>query len=518
MSVIFPSSRPLTVLMTNMVLQNRTGTEVLILDTARLLLEFGHKPIVYTPHAGPLADEIRALSVPVVEDITSIGQPIDVIHGHHWPPLMTAIARFPLTPALFFCHDFVSWLDAPPLMPSIWRYLAVDETVQDRLLAHGAPPDRVCLHLNAPDQRFFSHAPPLSTRPRRALAFAKNLNHLAGITEACQTRGIALDVVGTAVDRPLAEPEKRLTEYDLVFASALTAMEAMALGRAVVVCDGRGLAGFATLETYNQWRPLNFGLRTLRKAPTADNMGAAIDRYDAEQAKAVSARIIAEGGRAAQVKTLVSLYRQAIAEQATTPPDPSTQNIALARHMQQWAPRLDARWPWLVEREALLGEIGRLKAVIPGTAHLGEAHAFGTNQHPNWWRPISGFHPPEAEIAWTRDTRAELSWSTSVPENHDLSVTLTLAPLLAESLPRSEVEVLVNGRPLVRWTFTLEEDKGGTTRTMTIPHERLSEDGILILTLLTDSPRRPCDLGLNADIRLLGLGLISAHLEAVPTQ
>ena len=215
----------LRVLLTNRALSDRTGTEIVIRDLALGLLRRGHHPYVYAHEIGAFAAEVRGASIPVVDEIDAIGTTPDVIHGHHNSALAAAVARFPDVSAIFVCHDFTAWHDAPPIFPSIRRYVAVDRTVADRLVIEsGIPPERVAVHLNAVDlERFSIRNRELPARPRRALAYVKHTAHLEELRAACSSRGIALEVAGTVAGKPLAAPERVLRDYDLVFTSALAA-------------------------------------------------------------------------------------------------------------------------------------------------------------------------------------------------------------------------------------------------------------------------------------------------------
>lgn len=349
---------PLRILITNLQLSGRNGTEIVTRNLALGLRRRGHQPVILTQSDGPIAAELRAASIPVATDIAQIGGPVDVIHAHHVHMAAIAIARFPNAPCVFLAHDFVSWSDAAPMFPSVRRYLSVDETVADRLIfEHGLSAKAVSVHLNAADLDRFHLGPPLPGAPKRALAFAKNDQHLPVIREACAARGIALDVVGQAVGRLIAEPEIWLPRYDVVFASALSALEAMACGRAVVVCDGRGLAGFVTPERFAQWRPYNFGLRTLTARLSVENMLREIDAYDPQSATEVARRVRDEASLETWLTTLVDLYREVIAEQRAAPASEDENALAMARHLQLWAPRVDKRWPWIESREQLMRQL-----------------------------------------------------------------------------------------------------------------------------------------------------------------
>src|SRR6185503_21206358 len=107
-------SPPLRILLTNLTLATRTGTELYVKEAALGLLRRGHSPVVYSPELGGIAEEIRAATVPVVDDLIRIGEPPDLIHGHHQPAAMAAMARFPGVAAVFMAHAWTAWHDELP--------------------------------------------------------------------------------------------------------------------------------------------------------------------------------------------------------------------------------------------------------------------------------------------------------------------------------------------------------------------------------------------------------------------
>jgi glycosyltransferase involved in cell wall biosynthesis len=301
-----------------MTLSNRSGTEMYVRDLAIGLLHRGHVPIVYTPDRGSVADEIRAATVPVVDDLHDVAVPPDVIHGHHTVEAVTALLRFPKVPAIFVCHDRLAWHDTPPRFGRIRRYVAVDDNCRDRLvLEDGLAPEQVRVHLNWVDLDRFRPRPPLPERPRRALAFGspgRAASHLLAVRAACEAAGLSLDVAGLQNERLCARPEDILGEYDLVFARARCALEAMAVGAAVILCDGPGVGPLVTAGEFERLRRLNFGRRTLVRAVRPQILGAEIARYDASDAAEVSRRVRASAGLREALEAWVSLYREVIAE------------------------------------------------------------------------------------------------------------------------------------------------------------------------------------------------------------
>ena len=310
--------KPLKVLITNHTLDKRAGTELYVRDVATALLRRGHAPVVYSPRLGAVAQEIRAATVPVVDDLDALAHPPDIIHGQHNLETMTALLRFPRTPAVFFCHGWRPWQEAPPRFPRILRYIAVDETCRDRLLyEHAIPANRVHLLLNFVDLERFTPRGPLPARPQRALVFsnsATEASYLSIVRAACARAGITLDVIGWRSGNSAAQPEQLLGQYDLVFAKARCALEAMACGAAVVLCDEAGMGVLVTTTEFDRLRRQNFGIRTLQARPDAAALAREIARYDPHDAAEVSRRVRATAGREETVNQIITLYEEVLAE------------------------------------------------------------------------------------------------------------------------------------------------------------------------------------------------------------
>lgn len=352
---------PLRVLLTNRILSHRTGTELYIRDVASGLLRRGHLPVVYSPHLGPLAAEIRAGTIPVVDDLAKVGEAPDIIHGHHGLETLTALLAFPGVPAVSVCHSWVGWADEPVVFPRIRRYLAVDHTCRHRLVSeHGIPPERVDVVLNAVDLSRFAPREPLPPRPQRALIFSNSSGesapHVKAIRQACDRAGIAVDMAGFKSGRLLERPEEVLRSYDLVFAKARAALEAAAVGTAVVLCDVAGSGPMVTMENFAELRRLNFGMRALREVPTAESMAREIARYDPADAGAVSQRVRDLAGHESQIDQLLAVYADVLAEAGTHAADADAEHRATAAYLRRLSPKLH-------ERDLLRIAFGRLLRV-----------------------------------------------------------------------------------------------------------------------------------------------------------
>lgn len=291
---------------------SRSGSDLYTRDLALELLRHGWQPVVYATCLGAAAEELRQATIPVTNDINDIAVAPDIIHGHHHLETLAALARFPGVPALFVCHDGLAWHSSPPRSPRIGAYIAVDRNCRDRMMMeYGIAEATVRVLTNAVDLERFLRRAPLPPHPHRAAVFsnrASDRTFAAPIRKACSQRGIELDVIGTTAGTPTDHPEEILLQYDLVFGKARCALEAAAIGAAVVVCDSDGLAGMVTTSDLDAMRELNFGKRLLQRPITEVTIGAEIDRYDAVDAARVTAAIRDTAGIGLLAEQFIELY------------------------------------------------------------------------------------------------------------------------------------------------------------------------------------------------------------------
>lgn len=344
------------VLIATVSMSARSGTDLYTRDLALALLRRGWLPVIYTSEIGRPAEELRQATIPVVDDIDAVAARPDVIHGHHALETLTALSRFRDVPAVFVCHDSLSWHSIPPRSSRIRAWVAVDRNCRDRMMfEHAVPEESIHVFTNAVDLARFRRRAPLPASPRRALVFnnaALETGYVAAIRAACARRGIAVDVLGELSGRSTWKPEDVLPEYDLVFARARCALEAAAVGTAVVLCDPRALGGMLTSASFDALRALNFGARTLQPPVTEENLGREIDRYDAADAAAVSDRIRATAAIDVLADQYIALYEQVIG--TSMPVAPETDLAEIASALSAVARRIPIRPPVPRRRLAIL--------------------------------------------------------------------------------------------------------------------------------------------------------------------
>ncbi len=293
---------------------------------------------MYSPVLGEVAAELRENTVPVVDDLNRIAVAPDLIHGQHHLETMTALTHFPDCPALFVCHGWLPDAEAPPRHPRIFRYLAVDELVATRLRDECAiDRERTLTQLNFVDLERFQPRTDLPARPRRALVVSNHVseaNWLSQLREACASREIGLEAIGTAVGNPHPRPEELVPEYDLVFAKGRAALEAIAVGTAVVLCDRAGLGPLVTEENFSRCRSLNCGVRMLRDQPTVERIQRRLDRYDPDDARRVHQRLRQEAGLDRYLDHLLKVYETVLAEFGDAARDPASEARDLAHYLR----------------------------------------------------------------------------------------------------------------------------------------------------------------------------------------
>jgi hypothetical protein len=286
----------------------------------------GHAPMIWAPLVDPsVASQVVASGIPVVSRFDELPDTPDIIHGHHHLETVQALRQFPDVPAIFVCHSGYWWHDAPPRHPRLRHYVGVDEFCRQRLVdADWIDPRRISVIWNAVDMDRHWQRPPLPDRPQRALIFSNYAGpdtHVEAVQEACRRMGIHLDIVGSGVGNLSATPEDVLPAYDLVFAKARCAIEGMASGCAVILCDTTGLGAMVTTTSVKRLRPWNFGFRVLQRPLDAELIAQEIQRYDAGDAGQVSAYMRSHAGLQDGVERYVAIYRSVLSEQPAVEDD-----------------------------------------------------------------------------------------------------------------------------------------------------------------------------------------------------
>jgi len=296
--------------------------------------------MVYTPSAGQVAAEIAAQGIPVATDLRDLPAHPDVIHGHHHLETIEAIQQFPRAPALFVCHDANAWHDQAPRHPNIRRFVAVGLNARRRLLRDWEETQgRIEVIGNGVDTERFLPRSALPPAPRRALVFSNDAgdnSHWEPIAEAAAMVGLPVERVGSSAGCQVAAPESILGNYDLVFAKGRCALEAAAVGAAVILCDIQGLGRMVTSETVAEMYAWNFGMRNLSRPIAPRLIAAEIRRYNPCDAVKVRDFIRRNASLSDAVKRYLDVYRRIHLE--GVPPVPQHRVRGLYPHTRRLHP------------------------------------------------------------------------------------------------------------------------------------------------------------------------------------
>ena len=307
------------ILFTNNAFAHRGGSEMAVLDLAKRLKRKGHLPVAYSQELGEVANELVHSGIPVISDLDALQEQPDVIHGHHHLETMAACLHFSGVPAIYVCNGWLPWHELPPTFPTIMTYVGVGDVTRERIVTSvrldGRPAIVVPTFF---DEDLFQPKHEISASARRALIYSNTLTGkdklVKDIAAACAKRHISLDTYGLASGKTTARPDALLLTYDVVFAVGRSAVEAMACGCAVVVCDKSGIAGMAqpgdfTGEGRNK---LKLNERSLEQI-SSSTIGEQLDLYDASRIALVRDEIRAQRSLGSAVARFEEIYADAIA-------------------------------------------------------------------------------------------------------------------------------------------------------------------------------------------------------------
>jgi glycosyltransferase involved in cell wall biosynthesis len=235
---------------------------------------------------------------------------------------------FPGVPVIFVSHsaaDFLSEFEMPEVSPRIARFVAVDEWVKEALInVAGVPPEKIRVIHNFVDTGRFLPRAPLPEKPEKALVFSnytfqdqEKKDRLQVIRNACGQAGLSLDVMGLGTDRYTPAPEKELVRYDIVFAKAKAALEALAVGNAVILCDCLfGVGEMVTRENFSEFRRSNY---CLTRPFEEELLVEEIRKYDPDEARKTRDLVRSTVGMTPAVDQWIALYEEVIAESRGSP-------------------------------------------------------------------------------------------------------------------------------------------------------------------------------------------------------
>ncbi|MCP5540647.1 MAG: glycosyltransferase [Akkermansiaceae bacterium] len=306
------------ILFTNNTFDRPAGTELSAFDAIRRLKALGHEAAAFSRQLGEVAERLRALGAPVVDDLDDLpeGWTPEIVHGQHFWETSLAALRFPGTPVLSFCRGATPWQEAPCRAPNVAGHVAVDEDCRDRLVEEeGVAPDSITVVLNGVDADRFPPRPPLPEKPARALVFsnyAKPDNYFATIRAACAGEDIDCEALGVGMGNAVADPAPLLAGSDLVFAKGKAALEALVTGCGVIVCDEPGIGHLVTGANFESLRRRSFGYSCMPDPVTAENVRRVVGEWRREACREAAETARRTATLEATVAALLAVYESTV--------------------------------------------------------------------------------------------------------------------------------------------------------------------------------------------------------------
>jgi hypothetical protein len=142
--------------------------------------------------------------------------------------------------------------------------------------------------------------------------YANDKNYLTEIKKACLQCGLNLDIIGKESGNPIIVPENHLFKYDIIFAKAKAAMEAISVGAGVIICDSKGLAGMVTTDNLSHYRKFNFGMKLMTRTAHEKLIIEEIKKFDAKNVEEVTRILRSEIDVHKVINQLLDIYKESI--------------------------------------------------------------------------------------------------------------------------------------------------------------------------------------------------------------
>ncbi len=250
------------VLITNTTLANNGGTQTVVFEIARLLRQRGHQVMLYSSQLGHVAELLIEDQFAVVSNLRDLPFKPDIIHGQHHLETMSALLALPETPALYYIHGVTPWQERVPVHPRILGYINLSEISTFRLsVQKSIPPSRIHVLENHVNFGLFPAPKPPSQHLRTA-AYCPRITAtpatLANVERLCREHGIELHHETEWSRGTISDPLAVFQEYDLIFGTGRTALEALAVGCVVSTTDHEKLGPLITPANIMERRTVNF--------------------------------------------------------------------------------------------------------------------------------------------------------------------------------------------------------------------------------------------------------------------
>ncbi len=305
-------------LFTNNTLQGLAGSELYVYELALELQRRGNQVSCFTLNTGPVGDKLREKGVKIVTTLAEMEAlpPVDFIHAHHRLEARLAASCFPLAPIVYASlGPFHPFEQAGADRGIFTRYIAISQDVRDKMTyAQQIPATKISVVPNFVDLARFTAHRTLEVKPRRVLLLTNYFKPEGLIEEACKVAGgLELKAIG-AQSESVWNVEDYIDWADVVVTSARGALQAMAMGRAVVVYRPTGSDGLLTPANFETCLYHNFSGRAFGKQFDATTMAEQLTSYNTGEVRQLQYRVRSEFSLSRIAESLLQVYQQTITE------------------------------------------------------------------------------------------------------------------------------------------------------------------------------------------------------------
>jgi O-antigen biosynthesis protein len=301
------------ILYTNNTLGEYAGSELYVFDMALEMQQRGHQVTCFSLRLGKVAKKLSEKGIAVTSDLRTVSK-IDIIHAHHRIETKIAAALFPLTPMVIASLGPTHPLERPSHSQNCAsHYIAVSDFVRKVLIEKdNLPPELIEVVPNFVDTARFAAKHPINERPRKVLLLTNYFRAEGIIAEACKISGdIELKEIGTQVES-VWNVEDFIEWADVVITSGRGAVQAMAMGRAVVIYLPMASDGLVTPANFEAGLACNFNGQAFAYNFTAEQLATQINSYTLSQVTEVTARVRQNLSTQAVATRLLAVYNRAI--------------------------------------------------------------------------------------------------------------------------------------------------------------------------------------------------------------
>jgi hypothetical protein len=303
------------------------GSETYAVTVAEQLERLGHPTAFFAGHASPEGRELlvsRGLSL-------ATGEPAELADRGDFDAVLAqdaanayAVTGRRKVPLVFVIHGLAFFERPPEALQPLPSVVVMNDRIGRQAAALARKPEVVRLRQPIDIQRF--KARPARPKARRVLVFSNYLqdDRMAMLQRACDDLGLELTTMG-ANSRTSLTPQDRIAAADIVVGYGRSALEAMAMGRAVYVWERGGGDGWVTPESYPEMEADGFSGGAKEAVIDADRLRGDLSAYRREMGPLSFDLVRKHHSAARHAEAIVQLLERGSAE----PPDPDPVNEAL---------------------------------------------------------------------------------------------------------------------------------------------------------------------------------------------